>query len=259
MWGYLYDRFARPKLLAVAPFIWGATTWLNALAPTYPIFLATRSSTGIDDASYPGVFSLLSDYFEPRPRGKVYGHMQMSGPLGYMVGTVLATMLGGTLGWRNVFLIAGAAGFGVAVGILLTVRDRPRGSAEPEPQVIEELGGDRIDGHAVRGLFRSRTYLLLVAQGFFGVFPWNVLAFWVFRYLETERGYTGTQAMATMLVAIVALSAGYFVGGALGDRLFGRSTRGRIAVAGVGVLAGAVFLVLTMSVAADNLALFIPL
>ena len=41
LWGYLYDRYARSKLLALASFIWGSTTWLSAIAPTYPAFLAT--------------------------------------------------------------------------------------------------------------------------------------------------------------------------------------------------------------------------
>lgn len=35
LWGYLYDRFSRPKLLALASAIWGSTTWLSAIAPTY--------------------------------------------------------------------------------------------------------------------------------------------------------------------------------------------------------------------------------
>jgi MFS family permease len=53
LWGYLYDRFACAKLLALASFIWGSTTWLSAIAPTFPLFLVTRGSTGIDDPSYP--------------------------------------------------------------------------------------------------------------------------------------------------------------------------------------------------------------
>ena len=32
VWGYLYDRYARARLLAAASFLWGATTTLNALA-----------------------------------------------------------------------------------------------------------------------------------------------------------------------------------------------------------------------------------
>ena len=68
VWGYLYDRYPRPKLLALASVISGTTPWFNALAPTCPVFLATRSTTEIDDSSYPGVFSLLSDT-SLHPRG----------------------------------------------------------------------------------------------------------------------------------------------------------------------------------------------
>jgi MFS family permease len=256
VWGYLYDRFPRAKLLALASFIWGSTTWLNALAPTYPVFMATRSTTGIDDSSYPGLYSLLADYFGPRMRGRIYGAMQMSGPLGFMVGTVLATTLGGALGWRRVFFITGGAGIVIAVLIFLLVRERPRGSAEPEMAGLEDIGVQRIDWGAVRELLRIRTLPLLMAQGFFGVFAWNVLVFWFFRYLETERGYTPGQAMTAMLVAIAAISVGYLVGGNLGDALFERTRRGRIIVGGISTVAAAAFLLLTMSVPVENRVLF---
>lgn len=256
VWGYLYDRYARAKLLALASFIWGSTTWLNALAPTYPVFLASRSSTGIDDSSYPGLYSLLSDYFGPRIRGKVYGLLQVSGPLGFMLGTVLATMLGGPLGWRKVFFITGGVGILIAALIFFTIREMPRGRAEPEMEGLAEIGTYRIDWKVARGLLRNRSLMLLAAQGFFGVFPWNVLIFWFFRYLEVERGYSPEQAMTTMLVAIVTLSAGYFLGGNLGDFFFRRTRRGRAIVSGWGVLAGAVFLLLTMNTPPANASLF---
>jgi MFS family permease len=256
VWGYLYDRFARDRLLALASFIWGSTTWLNALAPTYPVFMLTRSSTGIDDSSYPGLYSLLADYFGPQARGKVYGAMQMSGPLGFMLGTVLATALGGTLGWRGVFFITGGAGIVIAALILFLVRDRPRGSAEPEMQAFDEIRTYHIDREAVRKLLRIRSLPLLMAQGFFGIFAWNVLVFWFFRYLEVERQYTPGQAMTTMLVAIATISVGYLLGGNLGDALFRRTRRGRVIVGGVGTLAAALFLLLTMSVPVENQVLF---
>src|SRR4030042_2983696 len=34
LWGYLYDRFNRAKLLSLASLIWGSTTWLSAIAPS---------------------------------------------------------------------------------------------------------------------------------------------------------------------------------------------------------------------------------
>src|SRR3972149_6943554 len=94
LWGYLYDRYARAKLLALASFIWGATTWLNATVRSYPAFLVTRSETGIDDSSYPGLYSLISDYFGPSVRGRIYGVLQLTQPLGYLLGTILALALG---------------------------------------------------------------------------------------------------------------------------------------------------------------------
>ena len=93
MWGYLYDKFARAKLLALASLIWGATTWLSSIVRTYPQFLGTRASTGIDDSSYPGLYSLVADYFPPKVRGKVYGILQVPQPLGYLAGMILALMV----------------------------------------------------------------------------------------------------------------------------------------------------------------------
>lgn len=259
VWGYLYDRYARARLLALASFIWGCTTWLNALAPNYPTFMLTRASTGIDDSSYPGMWSLLSDYFGPQMRGKVYGLLQIAQPFGYMLGLVLATMLGETIGWRNVFFITGSVGILVAVLIFFGVREPRRGQSEPEMAELEEIAVHRIDKQVALGLLRNRSYLLLMAQGFFGVFPWQVLTFWFFRYLETERGYTSDQAMMTMIVAIVTLSAGYFVGGTVGDFFFHRTPRGRTLTSMVGVLSGAVLLFLTMSVPPENQGLFMVL
>jgi MFS transporter, Spinster family, sphingosine-1-phosphate transporter len=120
LWGYLYDRYARARLLALAAFLWGSTTWLSAIAPTYSTFLVSRASTGIDDSSYPGLYSLIADYFGPSVRGKVYGLLQLAQPLGYMIGLLVATLFVGALGgWRGVFYITGSLGLVLALVILL--------------------------------------------------------------------------------------------------------------------------------------------
>ncbi len=132
LWGYLYDRYARAKLLALASFIWGATTWISAIAPTYPTFMLTRASTGIDDSSYPGLYSLIADYFVPQVRGKIYGLLELTMPIGYLLGMILGLFLGGVVGWRGVFYITGALGVLLAVVIFFGVREPPRGQSEPE-------------------------------------------------------------------------------------------------------------------------------
>ncbi len=257
LWGYLYDRYARAKLLALASAIWGLTTWLGAIAPTYPTFLVSRASTGIDDSSYPGVFSLIADYFGPLMRGKVYGLLQLAQPMGYMLGLVLALALGGQIGWRNVYLITGAVGVLLAVVIFFGVKDAPRGGGEPELADLAEFGQYRFDWKIARGLLRKRALIPLFIQGFFGVFPWNVITFWLFRYLETERGYTSDEVLVTMSIAVVVLAGGYFLGGAAGDYFFKRTRRGRLWVSLAGVILGAVFLFLTVSTPMQDQVLFL--
>lgn len=256
LWGVLYDRFARPKLLALAAGIWGATTWLSAIAPTYRSFLAARATTGIDDSTYPGLYSLLSDYFGPQRRGKIYGLLQLTQPLGYMIGLIAATLLASTLGWRRIFYITGAAGLLLAVLIFFTIRETPRGASEPELADLAAVGVYRFDWRVAVGLFKKPTLLLLFAQGFVGVFPWNVITFWFFRYLEVERGYDPNAILFTLAPTILILAAGYFVGGMVGDYLFQRNKRGRLITALFGVIAGALFLTLTMNVPADQQLLF---
>ncbi|MCI0484869.1 MAG: MFS transporter [candidate division NC10 bacterium] len=259
LWGYLYDRYARAPLLALASAVWGATTWLSARAPTYPTFLVTRASTGIDDSSYPGLYSLLSDYFGPAVRGRVFGVLQLAQPLGFLAATVLALTIGKSIGWRNLFMITGAAGIILAVVIYLGVGEPPRGQSEPELQGIEQAGQYRFNRHQLAALLRKRSLLLIFTQGFVGVFPWNIIGFWFFAYLELERGYSDSQILLTMAPAVLVLSTGYVVGGSLGDRAFRRTLRGRLLVSTGGVLLGAVFLYLTLRVPVDEPWLFLGL
>ncbi len=259
LWGYLYDRYARAKLLALASFIWGSTTWISAIAPTYPAFLITRASTGVDDSSYPGLYSLIADYFSPSMRGKVYGILQLSQPLGFMLGLIAATILSGLVGWRGIFYITGTLGLILAVIIFFGVKEPARGRSEPELANLEQIGVYRFDLQIALDLFKKRSLLLLFAQGFVGVFPWNVITYWFFRYLETERIYTSDQVLMTMVPAVLVLAFGYFAGGYIGDFFFKRTPRGRLLVAMFGVMTGAIFMIMALNVPVGNQLLFLLL
>ena len=253
LWGYLYDRYARAKLLALASFIWGATTWLNAIVRTYTGFLITRASTGIDDSSYPGIFTLIADYFGPNLRGKVYGVLQLAQPLGFLAGLILgqvvAPMIGG---WRSVFYITGGLGLVVALLIYFGVKEMPRGKAEPEFENLPEMATFRFSWAEAKEIFKKPTMWFVFLQGFAGVFPWNVIIFFFFGYLETERGYDSNAIIGTMAPVILILAAGYFVGGYLGDLLFKYTKKGRILISIAGVLLGAVFIYLAMTTPLDR-------
>jgi MFS transporter, Spinster family, sphingosine-1-phosphate transporter len=266
IWGYLYDRYSRPKLLSLASLIWGLTTWISSIVTTYTGFLITRSSTGIDDSSYPGLYSLVADYFNPKIRGKVYGILQLTQPLGYLLGMILALMVAPMLGqafpqlegWREIFIITGTLGLVMSVIIFFGIREIPRGRSEPEFDDVEEIGQFRFNWPALKDALKKKTMWFVFLQGFAGVFPWNVITFFFFGYLMTERGYDNNAVLGTMGPVVIILAAGYFVGGALGDWLFKKTLKGRIMVSSAGVILGAIFLYIAMNTpVADKTTFFI--
>jgi MFS family permease len=270
IWGYLYDRYARAKLLALASLIWGATTWLNAIVRTYTGFLITRASTGIDDSSYPGIFTLIADYFGPTQRGRVFGLLQLTQPLGFLAGLILGQLVAPMLGgWRSIFYITGALGLFVALLIYFGVKEMPRGKAEPEFENMTEMQAFRFSWAEARQIFKKKTMWFVFLQGFAGMFPWNVIVFFFFGYLETERGYDSGAIVGTMAPVVLILALGHFIGGSLGDILFRRTRKGRIIISSIGVLLGAIFLYFAMTTPLDQpnqffilmclTALFLPL
>lgn len=254
LWGYLYDRYARSKLLALAALIWGATTWLSSIVRTFPQFMVTRASTGIDDSSYPGLYSLVADYFPPKVRGKVYGILQIPQPLGYLAGMILALMVAPMLegklfhleGWRSIFLITGFLGIIMALIIFFGIKDVPRGKAEDELQGLQDIGQFRFSWAEAKQIFKKKTMWFIFLQGFAGVFPWNVITYFFIGYLQTERGYDNNSVLLVMGPVILIMSAGYFVGGSLGDWLFKKTKKGRILISSAGVILGALFLMLAL-------------
>jgi MFS family permease len=198
---------------------------------------------------------LVADYFGPKLRGKVYGVLQLAQPIGYLLGMILALMVAPNLdglifhleGWRTIFLATGLLGLAMAALIYFGVKDVPRGQSEPEFEQVAEMGQFKFNWDALKDVMKKKTMWFVFLQGFAGVFPWNVITFFFFGYLMTERGYDNNSVLFTMGPVVLILAAGYFVGGMLGDWLFKRTLKGRILVSSVGVILGAVFLFFAMN------------
>lgn len=160
---------------------------------------------------------------------------------------VLGLMLVGAIGWRNIFLLTSAVGVLLSLVIFLFVREPVRGGTEPELAAAAHLAPTRFSWRAAGRLFRKRTLLFLFANSFFGVIPWQVITFWLFRYLEAERGHSQQGILVLMVVVVLVLAAGYPIGGALGDRFFRGNPRGRLMVSTMGILLGMIFLALAVT------------
>jgi MFS family permease len=262
LWGWLSDRYNRGKLLAAASFIWGSTTWLSAFAPHFHTpsrfsdFLVTRSSTGIDDSSYPGMYSLISDLYAPKVRGKIYGILQLTQPIGYLIGMVIALMFTAALGgWENVFILTGSLGIILAFVIFFFVKDVPRGSGEVELQGTEATGY-KFNWKSLKQIFQRKSLWMVYAQGFAGVFPWQVITYYIFGYLQTERGYDSNTTLLIMAPAVLLMAAGYPAGGWLGDKFFKKNKSGRLIASEIGIVLGMIGLFFAMSTPNENILVF---
>lgn len=252
IWGFLYDRFARPKLLSLASFLWGITTWLSAIAPTARLFLISRASTGIDDSSYPGIGTLIADYFPPKQRSMIFGFLQLSIPLGYLLGLLLALNFSPRYGWRTIYLFTGSLGLVLSLLIYFGVKDIPRGSSEPQFSSLNDLETPKVQWKDIPELLKIRSLRYFFLQGFIGVLPWQVITFWSFRYLEVERNYSPETISSTMVPAVLMIGAGYFLGGVLGDLAYRKFKTGRLIVSVAGILLGAILLTVTLSLPLEN-------
>lgn len=256
IWGFLYDRFARSKLLALASFVWGITTWLSAIAPTARLFLISRAATGIDDSSYPGIGTLISDYFPPKQRSRIFGFLQISIPLGYLLGLLLALNFAPRYGWRVIYLFTGTIGLLLAILIFFGVKDLPRGSSEPQFSLIKDLETTPFQWNNLPGLLKIRSLRYFYLQGFLGVLPWQVITFWSFRYLEVERNYTPETISSIMVPAVLMIGAGYFLGGVFGDLAFKKIKSGRLIVSIAGIILGAIFITIALSTPLEKIFTF---
>jgi len=153
--------------------------------------------------------------------------------------------------------------------IFFSVKDVPRGASEPELAGVEDLSKFKFSWKTVGGLFKRKSLVLLLTQGFFGVFPWQVITYFFFTYLAKERGYSDIETNVTMGIVIVILAAGYPIGGIIGDWLFKKTPKGRVIVGAGGVGMGAILMWITLHVPVGNhlafgimlgcAAIFIPL
>ncbi len=264
--GFFTDRASRPKVFAIAVFLWSLATIGSGLAHTPFQLYAARFCIGIGEAGCLVLGpTMLSDYFPKEQRGRALSifflGLPLGGTAGYIIGGFVAKHLGG---WQNAFYIAGFPGILLTAVIWMLV-DPPRGGTKGADVVAGAHGADRVGGDAgrIRGirpyfdLLKNRTLLLIIlAQAFAVMFLVPLLHFGV-GFFEKERGMAKNEATLTLgIIALVAGALGNMLSGVIGDKLTKRGFKGGYALlAGIAFTAGLPFLLIGFTSQAKVLAL----
>ena len=117
--GLLADRVSRTRLFALCIIVWSLATVLSGMAQTKFVLYVARVCIGIGEAGCLVIGpSLISDLFRKRVRGKALSMFYVAMPLGGAAAFIMSGILM-KLGfsWREMFVLAGAPGFLIAVFI----------------------------------------------------------------------------------------------------------------------------------------------
>ncbi len=159
----LADRFNRVLILALCIAIWSLMAALCGFANSFLFLLFARIGVAIGEAGgTPPSNSIIGDYFKPKSRAHALGIFAM----GVTIGGALSNFFGGPIasglsgpslqaaftswgwdwainltdwskveGWRVAFVVIGAPGLLIALLVMLTVKEPPRGFSDP-PGVV---------------------------------------------------------------------------------------------------------------------------
>ena len=251
VWGYVADKLSRKKVIIFGTGIWGLWTLACGLSQNFGQLLVIRAISGLGlGCLMPATFSLMSDTFPPRQRGRALGTLEAIGVLGIIVGTLGLGMLATPSLWRRGFFVLG--GFSVVSGVLvaLFVEEPLRGAAEPE--LAGKLTSEQASQYTIKfsdmpKVLAIPTIWVAIAQGLAGSMPWVVMGLYMITWMVDVRGMTEAiafdhpQGSATLAFAgiVVGTAISNVLGGVLGDWAEGKSPKyGRTVIGQISIFSG---------------------
>lgn len=221
--GFVVDKTNRVKLIAGLLATWSAVTVMCAFVRTFPTLLLTRIGVGAaESGASPTCLSLISDYFPKTMRGRALGIFYLSTPIGLGLGFAIGGVAAQHLGWRDVFIWAGAPGIVLAALIWFTLREPIRGAFEKKKE-SEAKGVSSFSTAFAAIQQRSSLFYLIAASVTVICAQTGISAFMPSLYVRLHGLDIGQTGLMVALVKGVGGALGMPAGGVLSDYLSKRS------------------------------------
>ncbi|MBR9807030.1 MAG: MFS transporter [Alphaproteobacteria bacterium] len=244
MWA---DRANRVMIIALCIIIWSVMTALCGMATAFIWLLVFRVGVAIGEAGCtPPANSLITDYYPPKSRAGALGIYSM----GVTLGAVLAQLFGGSIagikgedfgnwigslglgglfsgidwstveGWRIAFVVVGAPGVIIALILMFTIKEPPRGYSDP-PSANSGKKAPFFD--AFREFASKPTFWWLSLGAALVAFVGYGLISFQAPFLQRVHGIGVRDAAVLYGAPLAAVSAvGTFLGGYISEKLEGR-------------------------------------
>lgn len=242
-WGFVSDKVSRKMVILFGTGIWGVWTAAVGLTQNFGQLLVIRAISGIGlGCLLPATFSIMSDTFPPKDRGKALGLMEATGVFGIIIATVGLGFLATPTLWRWGYFLLGA--FSVLSGLVVwfLVKEPVRGEAEPElagkitAQDAQKFGLQLKD---LPKVLKIPTIWVAIGQGLAGSMPWVVMASFLITWLVNERNIPAENATLVFAGIVVGTVFSNIIGGYLGDWAEQRNPKyGRTIIGQISIVSG---------------------
>ncbi|MFN2302940.1 MAG: MFS transporter [Anaerolineales bacterium] len=239
-WGFISDKFSRKGVILFGTGIWGLWTAGVGLTQNFGQLLTIRAISGIGlGCLMPATFSIMSDTFPPKDRGKALGVMEAIGVFGIIIATIGLGFLATPSLWRWGYFLLG--GFSVLSGVMVwfLVKEPIRGEAEPELTgkiTREDAQKFGLQFSDIPKVLKIKTIWVAIAQGLAGSMPWVVMGSFLITWLVNERNIPAENATLVFAGIVVGTMLSNVIGGILGDWAehlspkYGRTIIGQISI-----------------------------
>ena len=255
------DRSNRVKVITVCIILWSLMTALCGIAGGFLTLLFFRIGVAVGEAGCtPPANSIIGDYFIARKRATALGVYSM----GVTLGSVLANLFGGPIaqmqgsdfgawingiglgglftgldwaaveGWRIAFVVVGLPGVLVALVVLFTIKEPPRGYSDPPDSAPKT---PTHWGEAYQELKHKPTFWWMAIGAAMVAFVGYGLASFQAPFLQREHGLDVRDAAINFGAPLSFLAAlGTFFGGYITEKLTPRSQTAVAWIPAVGLL-----------------------
>ena len=232
--GWMSDRFGPRLVLAVLSLLWATATILTGVSWSVASLVAFRILVGVGEGgAFPTATRAFTCWLPVRERGFAQGITHSFARLGGAVTPPIVLAIVARYGWREAFIVLGAASLAWTAVWVASFRDTP----DEHPWVTaSELAEIRAGGESTRAArgptpwrqIVSRMWLVTVVDFCYGWSLWVFLT-WLPSYLSDARGFKLDQIALMTTLPLLGGVVGDTLGGVISDAIFRRTGNLRLA------------------------------
>lgn len=199
--GALGDKIGRKVVIALGFILFGITTYLTGLASSFFLFLVFRAITGLGEGAYYGPQYALSAETIPTKHltlgtAIINSGMAFGTSGGYLLSSILVLERGAH--WSQPFFIMAIPT--VIIGVLFytmlherVIRPEDQQANQPVAATTDDMAPtEKAPKVSIGSIFANRNLLCSFILCFCSIYANFVILTWLPRFLEAERGFTGT-------------------------------------------------------------------